>query len=126
VSAVAGFKSCDPDIIELARATGASRLRMFLKVRFPSALPEIFTGLKVAAALSSTAAVVAEFVSSDAGLGYLLLTFNGELLTSMVFGTIIVLGVIGLALYYLMEFLERLLIPWHVASRNDQIAAQQL
>jgi NitT/TauT family transport system permease protein len=80
----------------------------------------------VAAALSSTAAVVAEFVSSDAGLGYLLLTFNGELLTSMVFGTIIVLGVIGLALYYLMEFLERLLIPWHVASRNDQIAAQQL
>jgi NitT/TauT family transport system permease protein len=44
----------------------------------------------------------------------------------MVFGTIIVLGVIGLALYYLMEFLERLLIPWHVASRNDQIAAQQL
>ncbi len=77
VSAVAGFKSCDPDIIELARATGTSRLRLFLKIRFPSALPEIFTGLKVAAALASTAAVVAEFVSSDAGLVYLLLTFNG-------------------------------------------------
>lgn len=119
VSAVAGFKACDPDIIELARATGTSRLRLFLKVRFPSALPEIFTGLKVAAALSSTAAVVAEFVSSDAGLGYLLLTFNGELLTSMVFGTIIVLGIIGLALYYLMEGLERLIIPWHVAARAE-------
>ncbi|MFM8547862.1 MAG: ABC transporter permease [Betaproteobacteria bacterium] len=126
VSAVAGFKACDPDIIELARATGTSRLRLFLKVRFPSALPEIFTGLKVAAALASTAAVVAEFVSSDAGLGYLLLTFNGELLTSMVFGTIIVLGVIGLALYYLMEFLERLVIPWHVAARNDQLVTRQL
>ena len=124
VSAVAGFKSCDADVIELARATGASRLRVFMKVRFPSALPEIFTGLKVAAALASTAAVVAEFVSSDAGLGYLLLTFNGELLTSMVFGTIIVLGVIGLALYYLMEFLERLLIPWHVAARGDQSTGQ--
>ena len=124
VSAVAGFKSCDPDIIELARATGASRLRLFLKVRFPSALPEIFTGLKVAAALASTAAVVAEFVSSDSGLGYLLLTFNGELLTSMVFGTIIVLGVIGLALYYAVELLERILIPWHVATRIDQAVVQ--
>jgi len=124
VSAVAGFKSCDPDIIELARATGASRLRLFLKVRFPSALPEIFTGLKVAAALASTAAVVAEFVSSDSGLGYLLLTFNGELLTSMVFGTIIVLGVIGLALYYAVEVLERILIPWHVATRIDQAVVQ--
>lgn len=126
VSAVAGFKACDPDIIELARATGTSRLRLFLKIRFPSALPEIFTGLKVAAALSSTAAVVAEFVSSDAGLGYLLLTFNGELLTSMVFGTIIVLGVIGLALYYLMEWLERLVIPWHVATRVDHTVTKQL
>ncbi|MFM8557206.1 MAG: ABC transporter permease [Betaproteobacteria bacterium] len=120
VSAVAGFKSCDPDIIELARATGTSRLRLFLKIRFPSALPEIFTGLKVAAALASTAAVVAEFVSSDAGLGYLLLTFNGELLTSMVFGTIVILGVIGLGLYYLVEGLERLIIPWHVAARGEQ------
>ena len=82
--------------------------------------------LKVAAALASTAAVVAEFVSSDAGLGYLLLTFNGELLTSMVFGTIIVLGIIGLALYYCMELLERLLIPWHVAARGDQISGQPL
>ena len=125
VSAVAGFKSCDPDIIELARATGCGNLRLFFKVRFPSALPELFTGLKVAAALASTAAVVAEFVSSDSGLGYLLLTFNGELLTSMVFGTIIVLGVIGLALYYAVEVLERLLIPWHVATRIDQAAAHQ-
>ncbi|MBL8380228.1 MAG: ABC transporter permease [Burkholderiales bacterium] len=122
VSAVAGFKSCDPDIIELARSTGAGGLKIFLKVRFPSALPEIFTGLKVAAALASTAAVVAEFVSSDKGLGYLLLTFNGELLTSMVFGTIIVLGVIGLALYYIVEFTERLVIPWHVAARADEVA----
>ena len=126
VSAVAGFKSCDPDIIELARSTGTSNLKTFLKVRFPSALPEIFTGLKVAAALASTAAVVAEFVSSDSGLGYLLLTFNGELLTSMVFGTIIVLGVIGLALYYLVEFIERLVIPWHVATRADQSAVQPI
>lgn len=125
VSAVAGFKSVDPDIIELARSTGTGKLKLFLKIRFPAALPEIFTGLKVAAALAATAAVVAEFVSSDSGLGYLLLTFNGELLTSMVFGTIIVLGVIGLALYYVVELTERLLIPWHVATRVEQAAAQQ-
>ena len=58
---------------------------MFAKIRLPQALPDIFTGLKVGAALSATAAVVAEFVASDRGLGYLLLQYNGNLETPMVF-----------------------------------------
>ena len=64
------------------------------------ALPEIFTGLKVGAAISATAAVVAEFVASDRGLGYLLLQYNGDLNTQMVFATVMVLGAIGLAVYF--------------------------
>ncbi|RDJ26811.1 ABC transporter permease [Bosea caraganae] len=120
INAVVGFKSVDPGIMELARSTGASGLRTFLKIRFPSALPSIFTGLKVAAALASTAAVVAEFVASDNGLGYLIVTYNGQLMTSMVFATIIVLGLIGLAFYYLIELLERLLLPWHVFALAEQ------
>lgn len=120
VSAVAGFKSADPDLIELARATGAGRLRVFFKIRLPSALPEIFTGLKVAAAMACTAAIVSEFVTSDSGLGYLLLTYNGELRTSMVFAVILVLGLIGIVVFYLVELAEKLTIPWHVSARGQQ------
>jgi NitT/TauT family transport system permease protein len=117
VSSIAGFKSLDPDVMDLARSTGAGPWRLFVKIRLPQALPDIFTGLKVGAALAATAAVVAEFVASNKGLGYLLLEYNGNLETAMVFAVIIVLSLIGLAIYYAVEFLERIAIPWHVSQR---------
>ncbi|HVF62763.1 MAG TPA: ABC transporter permease [Casimicrobiaceae bacterium] len=123
VASIAGFKSADRDITDFARTTGASGLRMFLKIRLPQALPHIFTGLKVGAALAATAAVVAEFVASDKGLGYLLLQYNGQLETPMVFATIVLLSLIGVALYYAVEMLERLAIPWHVSR---QASAQDM
>lgn len=119
VSSIAGFKSVDAEIMDLARSTGASPWMMFRKIRLPYALPSIFTGLKVAAALAATAAVVAEFVASDRGLGYLLLEFNGNLNTSMVFATIIVLSLVGLLVYYVVELIERILIPWHVSMQAE-------
>lgn len=118
VSSTAGFKSIDPDVMDLARSTGAGTCRLFVKIRLPQALPDIFTGLKVGAALAATAAVVAEFVASNKGLGYLLLEYNGNLETAMVFAVIIVLSLIGLAIYYAVEFLERIAIPWHVSQRR--------
>jgi len=118
VSSIAGFKSVDADIMDFARTTGASQWKMFLRIRLPQALPQIFTGLKVGAALAATAAVVAEFVASDKGLGYLLLQYNGNLDTPMVFATIILLSLIGLAVYYVVELIERFTIPWHVSQHR--------
>jgi len=92
-------------------------------IRLPAALPSIFIGLKVASVTAPTAAVVAEFVASDRGLGFLLLQFNGDLDTAMSFATIVVLSAIGLTLYYTVEWLEHFAIPWH-ASRNNQAASQ--
>ena len=117
VSSIAGFKSLDPDVMDLARSTGAGEWLMFRKIRLPQALPSIFTGLKVGAALAATAAVVAEFVASNRGLGYLLLEYNGNLETAMVFAVVLVLSAIGLLVYYAVELLERLAIPWHVSHR---------
>jgi NitT/TauT family transport system permease protein len=114
---ISGFKSVPTDIMEFALSTGAGRLRTFWKVRLPHALPSIFTGLKVGAALSATAAVVGEFVAADRGLGYLLLEFNGDLNTPMVFAVIVVLSTIGLLVYFLVGLTERLVIPWHVSQR---------
>lgn len=117
VAAVTAFRSVDQDIMDLARSTGAGTLRIFRMVQLPHALPGLFSGFKVAAALSSTAAVVAEFVASDRGLGYLLLDYNGNLNTSMTFAVILVLSLMGLALYYAVELVERAAIPWHVSRR---------
>ena len=119
VAAVQAFRSMDPDIRDLARITGASPMRMFFKVQVPHALPTMFTGFKVAAALASTAAVVAEFVSSDRGLGYLLLDYTNRFDTPGVFAAILVLSVMGLTLYATVEVIERISIPWHVSQRID-------
>lgn len=118
VSSIVGFKSVDPDIMDFARTTGASGWRLFLRIRLPQALPHIFTGLKVGAALAATAAVVAEFVASDKGLGYLLLQYNGQLETPMVFATVVLLSLIGLAVYFAVEVIERLAIPWHTSQQS--------
>ncbi len=119
VSAVQAFRSMDPDILDLARITGASPVRMFFKVQVPHALPTMFTGFKVAAALASTAAVVAEFVSSDRGLGYLLVDYTNRFDTPGVFAAILVLSIMGLTLYAAVEAIERISIPWHVSQRIE-------
>jgi NitT/TauT family transport system permease protein len=121
VASIAGFKAVDPDIMDFARTTGAGRWKLFAKIRLPQALPHVFTGLKVGAALAATAAVVAEFVASDKGLGYLLLQYNGQLETPMVFATIILLSLIGLVVYYVVELIERFTIPWHVSRRGPSL-----
>lgn len=120
ISAIAGFRSLDDDIEDFARSTGAGPWRMFVKIRLPQSLPHIFTGLKVGAAMAATAAVVAEFVGSDAGLGYLILEYNGFIETAKVFAAIILLSMAGLLIYYFVEFLERIAIPWHVSQKKEE------
>lgn len=119
VSAMTGLKSVPTDILDLARSTGTSEFLIFRKIRLPYAMPSIFTGLKVAATLATTAAIVAEFVASDRGLGYLLLAFNGNLETGMVFATVIILSFIGVALYFAVEMVERRVVYWHVSQRDQ-------
>ena len=118
VAAITAFASIEPEILELARSTGAGRLRIFRMVQLPNALPSLFGGIKIAAALAATAAVVAEFVASDRGLGYLLMQYNGNLDTPMSFAAIFVLSAMGLALYGVVELIEGLAIPWHVSRRR--------
>lgn len=119
VNATTGLKSVPTDILDLARSTGTSELMIFRKIRLPHALPSIFTGLKIAATLATTAAIVAEFVASDRGLGYLLLEFNGNLETGLVFATVVILSFIGVILYFAVEFIERRTVSWHVSQRTQ-------
>jgi NitT/TauT family transport system permease protein len=120
VSSMQGFAALESEVGELLRSSGASRARAFVMVQLPAALPSMFAGFKVAAALAATAAVVAEFVASDKGLGYLLLEYNGNLDTSLCFAAIFVLTALGLGLYGAVELGERIAIPWHVSRRRAE------
>ncbi len=119
VSTVQGFKSVEADVIDLARSMGAGPLKIFLKFRLPTALPAIFSGLKVSVTLAVVGAVVGEFVGSNSGLGYVLQKANGTFDLPLMFAALVLLSMIGVLLFLLVEWVERLLMPWHAAQRHD-------
>jgi NitT/TauT family transport system permease protein len=103
-----GLKSADRRILDFMRSINATSREIFFKVQLPSALPYIFAGFKIAASLSLVGAVVAEFYSSDRGLGYLVITSATQLRTDLLFVSIIVLAALGVLLFALFGHLERL------------------
>ncbi|MFQ5692353.1 MAG: ABC transporter permease [Nitrospinota bacterium] len=110
ISAVVGMNSIEPEMLYLARSLGAGPLQSFLRFRFPKALPSIFGGLKVAITLSVVGAVVGEFIAANKGLGNLIIEAGGVLETELVFATVIVLSAMGIALFSLISFAERILV----------------
>jgi len=118
VSTVMGFKSVDPDMLDLARSMKASRIETFMRISLPQALPSIFAGLKV----SITLAVVGEFVGSNSGIGYLLQIANGNFDLPLMFAALTVLSAIGVVLFVAIDVVERWLIPWHASQRIDVAA----
>ncbi len=117
VDAVAGLRSVDPEMVNLARVYRASPLAIMLKVRLPAALPHIFASWKVAISLSLIGAIVGEYVGGQRGLGYLILVSQGSFDTPRVFASVLLLSVIATALYYLIALAERMFAPWHVSRR---------
>ncbi|VEG53881.1 binding-protein-dependent transport system inner membrane protein [Mycolicibacterium aurum] len=118
ISGLAGLRSVDPEILELTSTMGASRFKTFLKIRFPASLPQLMSGLKVAATLAVTGAVVGEFVGANEGLGYVILQANGNVDTAMLFAALIIMSLLGIVLFALIEVAEKLLIPWHSSRRT--------
>lgn len=119
VDTVVGLKGTPPEMIYLVRSMGANRPQTFLKISLPNALPNIFGGLKVAITLAVVGAVVGEFIGADRGLGYLLVVANGYLDTPLVFAGILVLSLMGISLFFAIELLERLLMPWRTEEHLD-------
>ena len=118
IDAVLGLKSVPPDILDLARALRGGRLATLWRIRFPCALPSLFAGMKVAISLALVGAIVGEFVSSQRGLGYVILSAQGTFDTVRVFAALFVLAVMGVLLFWVVGLAERLAIPWH-ASQKD-------
>jgi ABC-type nitrate/sulfonate/bicarbonate transport system permease component len=118
VNTIDGLKAVDPEMVRLMRTLGMSRPRIMRSVRVPSALPYLFSGLKVAMALATIGAVFGEWVGSSEGLGYLMLALNNQLATTELFAAVLVLSLMGIALFFLVGLVERLVIPWHHETRR--------
>ena len=125
INTVVGLRSVEPELRDLLRSLRASRWQTFAKLELPAALPILLGGLKVGATLAVIGAVVGEFVGSDRGLGFLLLTSTGTLDGPLVWAALIVLIAMGVALFAIVSKIERLVIPWHVSVRTEDATAYQ-
>jgi NitT/TauT family transport system permease protein len=116
VNGASGLAAVQPELMDLGRSLQASRWQTFWKFRIPTALPDLFSGMKIAVTLAIIGAIIGEFVGGNRGLGYLIIVANQELDTALAFAAIFLLSVMGIVLYGLVEMLERILIPWHLPS----------
>lgn len=112
VNMVDGLRSVDPELIDLMRSMGASNWTTYRVVRIPSSLPYLFSGTRIAAAVSVIGALIGEWVGSSAGLGYYMIRSAGQFATARVFAAVLVSAVLGLALFGIVSVLEQLLLPW--------------
>jgi len=122
INTATGLESVDKELLELTRSLDASAARVFWRVRLPWALPYIFSSFKVAITLAVIGAVVAEFVGSDKGLGYLILTSSGAMKTTVMFGVLVLLSALGMASFYAVAWAEKKLCPWYMPIDETPVA----
>jgi putative hydroxymethylpyrimidine transport system permease protein len=113
VNLLDGLRSVEPELLKLMRSMGASRLRTLRSVELPSALPFLFSGLKVAATVSVIGAVFGEWAGADEGLGRLVLLGNNQLQTPRVYAGIVLLTLMAVGLFVLVVVAERFACPWN-------------
>lgn len=111
INTVMGLSGIEQEKIFLARSMGLSKFETFRLIRLPNALPAIFGGLKISITLAVVGAVVGEFVGGDAGVGYQLMVANGSMNTPLLFAGVVALTVLGLVLYAIVEWIEKLAMP---------------
>jgi NitT/TauT family transport system permease protein len=121
IGVAVGLQSVDRGSLLLGRSIGLGRLGTFAKIRMPFALPSAFGGLKVGMTLAVVGAVVGEFLGSTKGLGSLLVIAAGTINTPLVFATLIVLSALGIFAYWLIEAVERIVMPWHEESEVEGV-----
>jgi NitT/TauT family transport system permease protein len=117
ISTAAGLINADRYMIRLARSLTATDWQIFVSIRFPGALPHIFSGLKIAATLSIIGVIVGEFITSQAGLGYIIVFATSRAETAAIMASIVVLCLIGLVLYGAVALAERVMLRWYQGDR---------
>ena len=105
-----GLREVEPDLLDLVRSLRGSRWTLFRKIQLPGSLPYVFSGMKVGAILAVAGAVVGEFIASERGLGYLMIQVQSSLDTPAMVMAVVLLTLLGIALYGLVLALERMFV----------------
>ncbi|WP_150270115.1 ABC transporter permease [Paenibacillus tepidiphilus] len=114
-----GLRSVDPPAVELMHSYAAKPWAVYWKLRLPASLPGLFSGLKIAAPLAVTGAILVELMGAQHGIGVIMLRnlYYGPSHTYMFWSTVIVGALLGMASYWLMSLIERLVSPWQPEFR---------
>ena len=120
VSLVSGFRSVDPDVLDLLRTMRASRWQVFWYAKLPAAADQFFSGLKISATYAIVGAVVAEWLGGTSGLGVYMTRVRKSFSYDRMFASIIVISALSLALMRLVDLVEYLALPWKRAERKKQ------
>jgi NitT/TauT family transport system permease protein len=118
INVLSAMRTMDADLINLARSFSATRLQVFRNVEYPTTMPALFSGLRIASTLAVIGVVVGELVGGNIGLGYLLIFFEGQGNTAAVFVVIAALTVIGIVAYYAVVIAERKVLHYLPSSER--------
>lgn len=108
ITVARGLAEVEPELLDLVRVQRATRWQVFRKIQLPSALPYLFSGMRVAAVLAIAGTIVGEFIGSEAGLGFLMLSAQATLDTPAMFMALILITLVGVGLYVSVVVLEAL------------------
>ncbi|TFC25104.1 ABC transporter permease [Cryobacterium sp. TMT1-3] len=115
LNTIAGVRTVDPLLIRAARSLGLSNFRLFQKVILPSAVPTIFTGIRMAGTSSILVLIAAEMVGAKAGLGYLIVNAQSSFLIPDMYAGILTVSLLGLTVNFLLVGLEQHFSRWRTA-----------
>ncbi|MFB6081309.1 MAG: ABC transporter permease [Halanaeroarchaeum sp.] len=112
VNALSGFKSTDPEMLDMLRSFSASKRQLYWNVYRYSSLPSVFAGLKICIILAFTGAIVGEFLIGNRGIGFLILSYNSNLATAPMFAAIMTVSVTELLIFGAVSRLENIVVDW--------------
>ncbi len=112
VNMVEGLESADPQALELMHVLSASKTEIFRYVRWPSSLPYLFSAMRIASTSSVLGALVAEWIGTNRGLGYLIVLTTYDFRTALLYAAMVVTSAIALAFFFLVSLVEWLLVRW--------------
>ena len=117
INTAVGLTQVDEELLDLGRVFSAPKWKVFATIRIPNAYPYILSALKVTATAAVVGAIVGEFVASQKGLGYVIITTQGSMNTPVAFAALVWISVVGLAVYGAVVLAARWIAPWAETSQ---------
>jgi NitT/TauT family transport system permease protein len=110
ISTVVGLQALEEEMVKLMKSMGASEWQTFWKLRLPTALPNLFGGLKIGVGLAVIGSIIGEYVAAESGLGYRQITANAQFDSSLNFAALVAISLLGVVVFYVVDFAERLFV----------------